>query len=130
MPNMKLDAVSVTSGDFAQTVTFYSLLGFSFPAFEASAQHLEAITLAGEVRLMIDDRALIKSLTGRDPVPPTHSSFAIKCDSPNGVDAAVKAVKAAKFTVIKEPWDAFWGQRYAILADPEGYMVDVFATLS
>jgi len=29
--------------------------------------------------------------------------------------------------VVKEPWDAFWGQHYAIVADPEGYRCDLFA---
>ena len=36
-------------------------------------------------------------------------------------------IRDAGFTVVKEPWDAFWGQRYAIVADPDGYMVDLFA---
>jgi uncharacterized glyoxalase superfamily protein PhnB len=27
------------------------------------------------------------------------------------------------------PWDAFWGQRYAVVADPDGNHVDLFAPL-
>jgi len=130
MPTMKLDAVSVTSGNFAKTAEFYSLLGFNFPKFAADAKHLEPVCEPGEVRLMIDERGLIQSITGKPPLPPTHSSFAIKCDSPKQVDAAVKSIGAAGFTVVKEPWDAFWGERYAIVADPDGYMVDVFAALA
>ena len=130
MPKMKLDAVTVTSSDFAKTVKFYSLLGFSFPKFEANPKHLEAITPAGDVRLMIDSAELMKNITGKTPVPPTHSSFAMKCQSPADVDAAIVAIHKAGFTVIKDPWDAFWGQRYAIVADPEGYMTDLFAPLS
>ena len=129
MPTMKLDAVSVSSGDFAKTAKFYALLGFKFSKFAADAKHLEPVTAAGEVRLMIDDRDLMKSMIGKDPVPPTHSSFAIKCASPAGVDTAVAKIEAAGFKVVKQPWDAFWGQRYAIVADPDGYMVDVFAPL-
>ena len=129
MPTMKLDAIGVTSGNFAKTVEFYTLLGFEFPAFAPDAKHLEPVTKAGEVRLMFDDRALMQSITGRLPVPPTHSSFAIKCASPAEVDGTVGNIKAAGFKVIKAPWDAFWGQRYAIVADPDGYMVDVFAPL-
>ena len=126
---MKLDAVAVTSRDFAKTVTFYSLVGFTFPKFAAGDKHLEAITPPGEVRLMIDDADLIEGITGKKPVPPTHSSFAIKCGSPADVDAAIAALRKAGFGVVKEPWDAFWGQRYAIAADPEGYMIDLFAAL-
>ena len=28
-----------------------------------------------------------------------------------------------------EPWDAFWGMRYAIVHDPDGNPVDLFAPL-
>jgi uncharacterized glyoxalase superfamily protein PhnB len=28
-----------------------------------------------------------------------------------------------------EPWDAFWGQRYATVRDPDGNGVDLFAPL-
>lgn len=129
MPSMKLDAVTVTSRDLAKSARFYSLLGFRFPQFAPDEKHLEPVTAEGEVRLMIDDAELMKSITGKDPTPPNHSSFAMKCESPTEVDAGVAAVHAAGFAVVKEPWDAFWGQRYAIVADPDGYMVDLFAPL-
>lgn len=127
MPKMKIDAVTVTSGNMVKSAKFYSLLGFEFPHFEPDTKHLEPITKEDDVRLMIDDQALMKSMTGKDPTPPSHSPFAIKCESPAEVDRCVERVKAAGFEVMKEPWDAFWGQRYAILVDPGGYMIDVFA---
>ncbi|MBA3788790.1 VOC family protein [Patescibacteria group bacterium] len=126
---MKLDAVAVTSKDLKKSAEFYSLLGFTFPDFDAEEKHLEPITETGSVRLMIDDHELIKSITGKDPLPANHSSFALKCDSPSEVDAVTKKIAEKGFTIIKEPWDAFWGQRYAIIADPDGYMVDIFAAL-
>ena len=129
MPKMKLDAVTVTSSDFATAVKFYSLLGYTFPDFGADDKHLEAITAAGDVRLMIDDAKFMESMTGKPPVPPTHSAFAIKCETPADVDEAVAAIHKAGFTVIKHPWDAFWSQRYAIVVDPDGYATDVFAWL-
>jgi len=30
----------------------------------------------------------------------------------------------------KAPWDAFWGQRYAQVLDPDGNSVDLFAPLA
>lgn len=127
MPNMKIDAISVTSTDMAKTVTFYSLLGFEFPKLEKGEDHIEPITKEGDVRLMIDEAKFMNSMTGIVPKPPTHSSFAMKCETPAEVDLCVARVKAAGFDVVKEPWDAFWGQRYAIAADPDGYQVDLFA---
>lgn len=127
MPVLKLDAIGITSSDMVASAKFYALLGFSFASFAPDAKHLEPITAAGDVRLMIDDKALIESITGAAPMPPTHSSFAMKCADAKEVDAVVAAIGAAGFSVVKRPWDAFWGQRYAIVADPDGYMVDVFA---
>lgn len=126
---MKIDAIAITSGDFKKTVHFYSLLGFTFPSFEADEQHIEPNVVPGAVRLMIDHKELIKSITGKEPFPPTHSSFAMLCEFPHEVDEVIKKIKENGFSVIKEPWDAFWGQRYAIVSDPDGYMVDLFALL-
>src|ERR1700686_1640516 len=103
MPSMRLDAVAVTSGNLTRTAKFYSLLGFEFPEIKADTQHLEPITPAGEVRLMIDDKALMKSIIGKEPTPSNHSSFAIKCGSPAEVDVAVTRIRQAGFSVVKEP---------------------------
>ncbi len=126
---MKLDAISVTSTNLEHSVKFYSLLGFVFPAFGKDEKHLEPNTKPGDVRLMIDTADLIESIIGSKPTPPNHSSFAILCESPAQVNEVTKAIEDAGFIVFKEPWDAFWGQRYAIVKDPDGYMIDLFARL-
>jgi catechol 2,3-dioxygenase-like lactoylglutathione lyase family enzyme len=126
---MKLDAISVTSTDLEKTVRFYSVLGFVFRPCEKDERHIEPQTKPGDVRLMIDTADLIESITGSKPTPPNHSSFAMTCDYPSDVDAACEKIKAEGFVVTKEPWDAFWGQRYAIVQDPDGYMIDLFAPL-
>lgn len=56
-------------------------------------------------------------------------TLAFKCDAPAEVDATFAAVEAAGFPGRRAPWDAFWGQRYAFLQDPDGNRVDVFAEL-
>ena len=39
-------------------------------------------------------------------------------------------VVSAGFEGEKEPWDAFWGQRYALLGDPDGVQVNLSAALT
>jgi catechol 2,3-dioxygenase-like lactoylglutathione lyase family enzyme len=126
---MKLDAVSVVSTNLEKTARFYSVLGFVFQPFGKDEKHIEPQTKPGDVRLMIDTADLIESIIGSKPTPPNHSSFAILCDHPSDVDAVCEKIKAEGFVVTKEPWDAFWGQRYAIVQDPDGYMIDLFASL-
>lgn len=127
---MKIDAVSVASTNMKKSIEFYSLLGFTFPDYNGEDQHIEPQTASGETRLMIDTAELIESITGSKPVPPNHSSFAILCEQPTDVDATCDRIRENGFTVVKEPWNAFWGQRYAIVQDPDGYMIDLFAPLA
>jgi uncharacterized glyoxalase superfamily protein PhnB len=113
----------------ARSVAFYEALGFDFTDVDTTADHVEPISAPGATRLMIDGADLIRSITGTDPHPASHSGFALLCTGPAEVDTAAAKVAAAGFTVVKQPWDAFWGQRYAILADPAGYQIDLFAPL-
>lgn len=55
-------------------------------------------------------------------------SLAFRLDSPVEVDELYSRLAAAHHGH-KEPWDADWGQRYAILHDPDGNTIDLFADL-
>jgi uncharacterized glyoxalase superfamily protein PhnB len=78
---------------------------------------------------MIDSKKLIKTIIDADPIPGNHSAFAIEYDAPKEIDEIIQKLKIEGFTITKEPWNAFWGQRYAIVQDPEGYLVDLYARL-
>lgn len=125
---MKLNAVAVSSRDIEKTVTFYQLLGFEFPERKADDQHVES-TNTSPTKLMIDSHSLMKELIGAEPQPGNHSGFAIEYESADEVNSVAKSVADMGFTVVKEPWDAFWGQRYAVVGDPDGYKVDLYAKL-
>ena len=45
------------------------------------------------------------------------------------VDAAFKMITDAGYKAKVEPFDAFWGQRYATVLDPDGNPVDLYAAL-
>jgi catechol 2,3-dioxygenase-like lactoylglutathione lyase family enzyme len=124
-----INAVSVTTTDMVRTVAFYTALGFDFAGVDLSQDHVEPVAKAGQTRLMIDGVELVTSILGHLPKPATHSSFALLCANASEVDAVFARVSKAGFTVIKTPWDAFWGQRYAVVQDPDGYLVDLFAPL-
>lgn len=126
---MKIDAVGIASSDFKKTVAFYELLGFEFPDHGEEDQHLEPKPSEGSARLMIDAKALLKDILGEEPKPGNHSAFAIQYESPAEVDAVASRVAAAGFGVVRAPWDAVWGQRYAVVEDPDGYRVDLYAAL-
>lgn len=128
---MVIDAVAISSSDLSRTAEFYTKLGFEFPEFNAEQEkHLEAVREDGSARLMIDRVDLMEEILGYKPTPSNHSTFAILMDNPAEVDKVYKDIKdMGEGTVVREPWDAFWGHRYLIIKDPDGYMVDVFANL-
>lgn len=126
---MKLDAVGVKTTDLNKTVQFYKILGFEFPEFEPTEQHLEAVRQEGQPRLMIDSAELLMSMTGEKPHPANTSAFALLYDTPEELNEVASKVALAGFKIFKEPWDAFWGQRYAIVEDPDGHRIDLFSYL-
>ncbi|MGY1854797.1 VOC family protein [Modestobacter sp. SYSU DS0290] len=125
---MEITAVGVAATDLRRAVAFYELLGFRFPPFDDGEDHVETEPGPG-ARLMIDTVAMLTELLGEVPRPGTGSAFACRCGSPGEVDDAVARVVAAGHTVLTAPWNAPWGQRYATVADPDGYAVDLYAPL-
>ena len=123
----KLDAIGIVSKDLRASVAFYRVLGVAFP--DPDGDHLEA-TLPSGVRLMLDDLKLIKQLDKEWTDPKGHRmNLAFACASPAEVDALHAKVTAAGHPSKTAPWDAFWGQRYAQVVDPDGNVVDLFAAL-
>jgi catechol 2,3-dioxygenase-like lactoylglutathione lyase family enzyme len=122
-----LDAVGIVTSDMARSLAFYGLLGLDAP--EPSDDHLE-IVLANGLRLMFDSvDEILKFRPEWSTATGNQLSLAFRCDSPGEVDEAYARVTGAGFHGEKEPWDAFWGQRYAQLRDPDGVPVDLYAPL-
>jgi uncharacterized glyoxalase superfamily protein PhnB len=126
---MKLDAIGIVAKDLRKSVVFYRMLGLGFPDAPGSEDHVEAMTDAG-MRVMLDSEALMAKLQPGWTRPATQSmALAFLCSSPADVDARYEAILAAGFEGAAPPWDAFWGQRYAQVLDPDGHRVDLFAPL-
>jgi uncharacterized glyoxalase superfamily protein PhnB len=121
-----LNAIGIVSSDLARTRELYGLLGIEFSAGD---DHVEA-TLSNGVRLMLDTEGVVRSFKADwQRATGNQLGLAFECASPAEVDELYARVVAAGFHGEKEPWDAFWGQRYAQLADPDDVPVDLFAAL-
>lgn len=127
---MKIDAVAVTSSDMKKTIEFYKLLGFSFDEGVESEDHVEARRNEGSARLMIDTHEFMNKMMKIEARPSNHSGFAIEYDACDEVNNIVEKVKSSSGEVVKDAWDASWGQRYAIVKDPDGYSVDLYSPLT
>ena len=126
---MKLNAVGVNSRNIPESLKFYKILGFEFPELKVGEDHIETRPNSSGIKLMIDDAALAKEVLGEEPRPGNYSSFAVEYDTPAELNEIADKLKTANYKVFREPWDAFWGQRYAIVEDPDGHKVDLYASL-
>jgi catechol 2,3-dioxygenase-like lactoylglutathione lyase family enzyme len=125
---MNLDAIGIIAADTAKSVAFYALLGVQLKQ-AGGAEHFEAATPSG-VRIMLDSVALIRSFDP-DWKKPSGSGVVLcfKQATAADVDRLYAAILAAGHHGKKSPWDAFWGQRYACVLDPDGNQIDLFAPL-
>ena len=124
-----LSAIGIVSKDVGASIRFYTLLGLAFPQPEGDGDHIEA-TLPGGLRVMLDSLELMKKLDPLWTQPNGHRmGLAFECGSPADVDALHARVISAGHASKTAPWDAFWGQRYAQVIDPDDNVVDLFAKL-
>jgi uncharacterized glyoxalase superfamily protein PhnB len=123
-----LNAVGIVSSDMTRSLDFYRQLGLEVP--DTPDQGHVDIEIADGIRVMLDSEAeLRKFRPDWNRSTGNQLALAFECESPSQVDEVYARVAAAGFQADKEPWDAFWGQRYAQLRDPDGVPVDLYATL-
>lgn len=123
-----LNAIGIVVSDMANSIRFYRLLGLDVPETPDEG-HVDTF-LPNGVRFMLDTEEVIRSFrpewtreTGN------QVGLAFECDGAAQVDEIYARVTDAGFEGEKDPWDAFWGQRYAQLRDPNGVPVDLYAPL-
>lgn len=123
-----LDMVGIVVADIDRSLAFYRLLGLEVERGEGP--YCEA-TLANGLRISWNHVDMIKEIDSHY-VPPVGQrvGLAFLCDSPSDVDARYQRLVGAGYRGAKEPWDAFWGQRYAQVEDPDGIVLDLFAPLA
>jgi catechol 2,3-dioxygenase-like lactoylglutathione lyase family enzyme len=127
----QIDLIGIVVADMARSLAFYRRLGLDIPAEADAAPHVE-VPLPGGLRLAWDTIETIRSF---DPQwqPPTGGhrvSLAFRCADPAAVDAAYATLTDAGCFGHLAPFDAVWGQRYAVLLDPDGNGVDLFAPIA
>ncbi|MCI0637273.1 MAG: VOC family protein [Actinobacteria bacterium] len=121
-----LNAIGIVASDMARSIRFYRLLGLDVPETPGEG-HVDTF-LSNGVRFMLDTEDTVRSFRP-DWARATGNQLGIafECESPAEVDETYARVTAAGFHGEKDPWDAFWGQRYAQLLDPDGVPVDLYA---
>lgn len=130
MPTARIDAIGLVSSDLDRTVAFYRALGCDLAdPTEDDGGHLT--TQLGDLRLMIDTEQVMQSFDpGWQGAGSGRVTLAAQCESPTEVDRLHDELSALGSGSHLAPFDAFWGQRYATVLDPDGVRVDLYAELA
>ena len=124
-------AIGLVVSDMGRSLRFYEALGFDVPEGAEEAPHVE-IPLPAGLRLLLDTEDTIRSFdpSWTAPEGSHRAGLALECGDPEEVDVTHQRMVNAGYEGHLAPWDAFWGQRYACLHDPDGNGVDLFAALA
>ncbi|AIY15589.1 glyoxalase [Pimelobacter simplex] len=129
---LRLGFIGIVTQDLTASLAFYRDLGVPIPDdVDPASPHVDA-QLENGTALAWDT---VDTIRGFDPsyVVPTGGhriALAFDQETPAAVDTTYAAMVAAGHTGHIAPWDAFWGQRYATLLDPDGNSVELFALLA
>ncbi len=130
VPPIRLDQVNLVVRDVAASRAFYSRMGLDFGADHDpvwSAHHVSAVH--GDTAPIDVDLDSTAFATKWDEGWPggTGAVLGFKVDTRAEVDALVATLVAEGVPVQQEPYDAFWGARYAVVSDPDGNAVGIMS---
>ncbi|MEU1734191.1 VOC family protein [Streptosporangium sp. NPDC020145] len=128
--NPTLNTIDIVVSDLDASIAFYARLGLEFTIDEHSPGHA-GCDLPNGLHVMLDTEGfrtpLLPGWSAPRGGPRTLLCFAF--EAPAKVDAMYAELVEAGYRGLAEPFDAFWGMRYATVADPDGGGVDLYAAL-
>lgn len=123
----KLNVIEIIAADMAASLDFYRRLGLDIPAGAETQDHVE-IALGG-ITLSWDSADLIAKINPKyvRPAGGPRIALAFECVDATEVDRTYAELTDAGARGEMEPFDAAWGPRYAVVLDPDGNGVDLYA---
>ena len=128
---MILDQLNLVARDFDATLAFYRRLGVGLREAPSSLgiRHAE-LELPNGVRLELDNEPLARvyNSTWRRGES-SRALIGFSLPTREAVDVVYAELTAAGYEGRQRPYDAFWGARYAVLADPDGNDVGLMSPI-
>jgi uncharacterized glyoxalase superfamily protein PhnB len=127
-----LSQIDLVCADVSRTVAFYRVLGLKFPKSAIwttkTGPHHVRIQM-GSMEMALDSIPLAKAYNKSFRRLPGGGNVVIgfSVATRRAVDAAYAKLVRAGHKGLQPPFDAFWGARYAIVADPDGNHVGLMS---
>jgi uncharacterized glyoxalase superfamily protein PhnB len=116
--------VHLVTADMAAALDFYRHIGLEVPDGAEEQVHV-TLDLGNGAQLELSTVALARAYDPgwRDPSAPPASALQFRLASRDAVDDLYAELTAAGYHGHLAPFDAFWGNRYAEVDDPDGNLV-------
>jgi catechol 2,3-dioxygenase-like lactoylglutathione lyase family enzyme len=126
-----LNQVNLVVSDMDASIAFYRRLGLDVPdgAAHDGIRHVD-IPMAGGAQLDLDNETLaqVYSAEWRQPEGGRRIVIGFSLPSRAAVDDVYRELTAHGYRSVQVPYDAFWGARYAIVADPDDNEVGLMSS--
>jgi catechol 2,3-dioxygenase-like lactoylglutathione lyase family enzyme len=125
-----LDQINLIVSDMAATVDFYRLLGLEVPdtAPEWEAHHRTAVLPRG-IDLDFDSLTFAKAWNSGATPGTGGAVIGFRVETRDDVDVTHRRMVGAGHRSQQDPYDTFWGARYAIVEDPDGNAVGLMSPI-
>jgi uncharacterized glyoxalase superfamily protein PhnB len=125
-----LHMLNVVVGDLATSLDFYRRLGAVEPHVTPNGVHAQ-IRMPGGFSLEFDTADSVRLWHAGWRADPTSVRVVMGFNLPTreAVDERYAELTDAGFAGRQPPFDAFWGARYAIVADPDGNDVGLMSPI-
>ncbi|WGD36457.1 VOC family protein [Lysinibacter sp. HNR] len=126
----QLGFIGIVTRDMGESLRFYRALGLNIPEGLEDQPHVD-IELNAGVRLAWDTVQTIQTFDPHYEFPSGKHrvALAFNLGTADAVNDKFAALEALGYPGHTAPWDAFWGQRYATIFDPDGNSIDLYADL-
>jgi catechol 2,3-dioxygenase-like lactoylglutathione lyase family enzyme len=134
-PRLVLDQLNLVVRDMEASIAFYRRLGLEIPDRSiwrtGSGPHHVDVQMPSGVHLELDSVAMAKKYNaGWEPTSSgSRNVIGFSLPSREAVDKRYAELTAAGYRGRQEPYDAFWGARYAIVEDPDGNHVGLMSPM-
>jgi uncharacterized glyoxalase superfamily protein PhnB len=126
-----LHMLNVVVADMAASLDFYRRLGVAVPEGESAGDVHVQLRMPGGFSLELDTAASARLWHAGWRADPASARVVIGFSLPNreAVDQRYAELTSAGYAGRQPPFDAFWGARYAIVADPDGNDVGLMSPI-
>jgi catechol 2,3-dioxygenase-like lactoylglutathione lyase family enzyme len=117
--------INLAVRDIDRSVAFYRLLGWSA---EPTGPH--ASYVFDGFRVELDQEKFARQWNrGTPPLAGGSALFCVYVAGRPEVDDLVERVTSAGHRLVQKAYDAFWGARFAVVADPDGYQIGIMSPI-